>query len=70
MTGPSGPTGATGPAGDHLALVMNGKAGTAMTAFAGQLSYVDLAAVVTYQRNAWGNNAGDLIQPAEVKAAR
>ena len=61
---------ATGPAGDHLALVMNGKAGTAMTAFAGQLSDVDLAAVVTYQRNAWGNNAGDLIQPAEVKAAR
>jgi cytochrome c oxidase subunit 2 len=61
---------ATGPAGDHLALVMNGKAGTAMTAFAGQLSDVDLAAVVTYQRNAWGNNVGDLIQPAEVKAAR
>ena len=61
---------ATGPAGDHLALVMHGKAGTAMTAFAGQLSDVDLAAVVTYQRNAWGNNVGDLIQPAEVKAAR
>jgi cytochrome c oxidase subunit 2 len=61
---------ATGPAGDHLALVMNGKAGTAMAAFAGQLSDVDLAAVVTYQRNAWGNNVGDLIQPAEVKAAR
>jgi cytochrome c oxidase subunit 2 len=61
---------ATGPSGDHLALVMDGKAGTAMAAFAGQLSDVDLAAVVTYQRNAWGNNVGDLIQPAEVKAAR
>ncbi len=61
---------ATGPSSEHLALVMNGKPGTAMAAFAGQLSDVDLAAVVTYQRNAWGNNAGDLIQPAEVKAAR
>jgi cytochrome c oxidase subunit 2 len=41
-----------------------------MAAFAGQLSDVDLAAVVTYQRNAWGNSVGDLIQPAEVTAAR
>jgi len=61
---------ATGPIGDHLALVMNGKPGTAMAAFAGQLSDVDLAAVVTYERNAWGNNVGDLVQPSEVKAAR
>ena len=61
---------ATGPIGDHLALIMNGKPGTAMAAFAGQLSDVDMAAVVTYERNAWGNNVGDHIQPAEVKAAR
>ena len=31
-----------------------------MQAFGGQLSDVDIAAVVTYERNAWGNNAGDL----------
>ncbi|MGD2073710.1 MAG: cytochrome c oxidase subunit II [Gammaproteobacteria bacterium] len=61
---------ATGPLDEHLDLVMNGKPGTAMAAFAGQLSDVDMAAVVTYERNAWGNNAGDMIQPSEVKAAR
>ena len=61
---------ATGPKDAHLALVMNGKPGTAMAAFGGQLSDTDLAAVVTYERNAWGNNTGDLVQPSEVKAAR
>jgi len=61
---------ATGPKAQHLDIVMNGKAGTAMAAFAGQLSDVDLAAVVTYERNAWGNDKGDLVQPSEVKAAR
>jgi cytochrome c oxidase subunit 2 len=60
----------TGPVADHLALVMNGKTGTAMAAFAGQLSDTDLAAVVTYERNAWGNDTGDLVQPSDVKAAR
>jgi cytochrome c oxidase subunit 2 len=65
-----GSTVATGPLGEHLALVMNGKPGTAMTAFSGQLSDVDIAAVVTYQRNAWSNKVGDMIQPAQVKAAR
>ncbi len=61
---------ATGPKTDHLALVMNGKTGTAMVAFAGQLSDTDLAAVITYERNSWGNNTGDLVQPSEVRAAR
>lgn len=61
---------ATGPKSEHMALVMNGKAGTAMAGFAGQLSDTDLAAVVTYERNAWGNNLGDMVQPSEVKAAR
>lgn len=60
----------TGPVAGHLAMVMNGKSGTAMAAFAGQLNDADLAAVVTYERNAWGNNAGDIVQPADVKAAR
>ena len=60
----------TGPKDGHIDIVMNGKPGTAMAAFAGQLNDIDLAAVITYERNAWGNNAGDLIQPSEVKAAR
>ena len=28
--------------------------------------YVDLAAVITYQRNAFGNNMGDMVQPIDV----
>jgi len=41
-----------------------------MAAYAAQMNDVDLAAVITYERNAWGNDAGDLVQPSEVKAAR
>ena len=54
----------------HIDIVLNGKAGTAMQAFGVQLSDVDIAAVVTYERNAWGNDTGDVIQPLEIKAAR
>ena len=61
---------ATGPLADHIAVVMNGVPGTAMAAYAGQLSDADIAAVVTYQRNAWNNKMGDLVQPAEIAAAR
>ncbi len=59
-----------GPVDMHLGLVMNGRPGTAMAAFGGQLSDVELAAVVTYQRNAFGNETGDLVQPSTVTAAR
>ncbi len=55
---------------DHLAIVVGGRAGTAMQAFGQQLSDVDIAAVVTFERNAWGNDTGDVVQPAAVKAAR
>lgn len=61
---------ATGPIADHLNIVMNGKAGTTMVAFSKQLSDVELAAVITYERNSWGNKTGDAIQPSEVKALR
>lgn len=60
---------ATGAADAHIDLVLNGKAGTAMAAFRDVLNDADLAAVLTYQRNSWGNAAGP-IQPAAVKAAR
>ncbi len=66
----SGSAVATGPIAAHIDIVMNGKPGTAMAAFAGQLSDADIAAVVTYQRNAWDNKMGDLAQPAEIAAAR
>ena len=54
----------------HIGIVLNGKPGTAMAAYAGQLSDTDIAAVVTYERNAWDNKLGDFVQPAEVKALR
>jgi cytochrome c oxidase subunit 2 len=61
---------ATGPIDAHLNIVMNGKPGTAMASFSGQLSDTDIAAVITYERNAFGNDVGDLIQPSQVNAAR
>jgi len=61
---------ATGPLGAHLNIVMKGKPGTAMQAFAGQMNDADIAAVVTFQRNAFGNNTGDVVQPSAVKALR
>jgi len=61
---------ATGPVAGHLDIVLNGKSGTAMAAFGAQLNDADLAAVITYERNAWGNDTGDIVQPADVKAAR
>lgn len=55
---------------EHILLVLNGKTGTAMQAFGPQLSNAELAAVLTYQRNAFGNNTGDIIQPTDVEALR
>ena len=59
-----------GPVEKHLDVMVNGVAGTAMQAFGDQLSEVDLAAIITYERNAWGNAAADTVQPSDVKAAR
>ncbi|MGE8303955.1 MAG: cytochrome c oxidase subunit II [Pseudomonas kermanshahensis] len=61
---------ATGPIKDHLNIVFHGKAGTAMAAFGKQLSEVDIAAVITYERNAWGNNKGDMVTPKDVLALK
>jgi len=57
-----------GPVADHIKLVLGGKG--IMPPFGPQLSDADIAAVITYERNAWGNNTGDTVQPAAVKAAR
>ncbi|MES2673994.1 MAG: cytochrome c oxidase subunit II [Pseudomonadota bacterium] len=53
----------------HINIVVAGKAGTAMQAFGNQLSTSELAAVITYERNAWGNDTGDLVQAKDVAAA-
>lgn len=54
----------------HVDRVMNGKEGTAMQAFKNTLSDTELAAVITFERNSFGNTKGDLIQPALIKALR
>ena len=61
---------ATGDINNHINIIMNGKAGTAMAGFKAQLSDVELAAVITYQRNSLGNKVGDAVQPAEIAALR
>ncbi|HEY9118360.1 MAG TPA: cytochrome c oxidase subunit II [Marinobacter sp.] len=50
----------------HMDIVVNGVSGTAMQAFGEQLSEVDLAAVITYERNAWGNDTGEMVTPKEI----
>jgi cytochrome c oxidase subunit 2 len=59
-----------GPVRGHLDIVLNGKAGTSMAAFGKQLSDTEIAAVVSYERNSWGNKTGTVVQPSDVKAAR
>ncbi|MBB5216196.1 cytochrome c oxidase subunit II [Parapusillimonas granuli] len=62
-----------GPKKDQILTVLNGHPGTAMAAFRDQLNDVEIAAVITYTRNAW-SNAGKgqdpVVQPADVKALR
>jgi cytochrome c oxidase subunit II len=58
-----------GPAPAQIALVLAGKPGTAMPSWK-QLSNTDIAAVITYTRNSWGNHSGEAIQPAQIVAAR
>ena len=58
---------ATGGMDGHLSMVVNGSpSNPAMQAFGAQLNEVDLAAVITYQRNAFGNNMGDTVQPIDI----
>ncbi len=61
---------ATGDAAEHMNLVLNGRSGTAMAAYKTQLSDVDLAAVITFERNSFGNSTGDMVQPSAIKNAR
>jgi len=58
-----------GPKEGHIDTVLNGRKGTAMAPFGPQLNDTEIAAVISYERNSWGNKAG-IVQPAEVKAGR
>ena len=50
----------------HMEVVINGVPGSAMQAFGNQLSDIESAAVLTFQRNAFGNNMNETIQPIDV----
>ncbi len=53
----------------QIAVLLNGQANGAMPAWK-QLSDTDLAAVISYTKNNWSNKTGQVVQPADVKAAR
>lgn len=58
------------PISRHIALILNGVPGSAMQAYKDQLTDEEIAAITTYERNAWENNTDDVIQPAEVAKVR
>ncbi len=61
----------TGPIAAHVDMVLNGsKKNPAMAAWKGQLSDLEIAAVITYERNAFGNTLGDKVQPVDIAVAR
>jgi len=59
---------AVGPVAENVDVLLNGRPGTAMQAFGQQLNAAEIASVVAYVRNSWGNEAGDLVQPKEINS--
>ena len=57
-----------GPLSKHFDVMAKGQPGTPMKAYGSELSTAEMAAIITYQRNAWGNDMGDVVQPATVRA--
>ena len=53
----------------QIKVLLNGQNNGAMPAWK-QLSDTDLAAVISFTKNNWSNKTGQVVQPAEVKAAR
>lgn len=64
----SGSEVATGSIDTHIDTVMNGVDGSLMSAFGTALTDADIAAVITYQRNALGNATNDSVQPAHIRS--
>ncbi|WP_438696038.1 cytochrome c oxidase subunit II [Vibrio marinisediminis] len=59
---------ATGDVDVHIDTIVNGRAGTAMQAFDNQLTEKEIAAVITYQRNGFENNTGDVVQASDINS--
>ena len=61
---------AIGPVQDHIDVVLNGREGTAMQAWSEMLTDTDIAAALTFTRNAFGNDTGDVVQPQTIARIR
>jgi cytochrome c oxidase subunit 2 len=59
---------ANGPIAQHVSIVLKGKG--AMPSWAPTLNDVEIASVITFERNSWGNHTGDVLQPKQVADAR
>jgi cytochrome c oxidase subunit 2 len=57
---------ANGPLNNYIEVVLHGREGTAMQAWGNMLSDSDIAAALTYTRNAFGNETGDVVQPQTI----
>ncbi|MGN6087287.1 cytochrome c oxidase subunit II, partial [Trinickia sp.] len=57
-----------GPIANHVSIVLNGKG--VMPTWGKTLNDVEIASVITYERNSWGNHTGDILQPRQVADAR
>ena len=57
---------ANGPLNENIQIVLQGRKGTAMQAWGTMLSESDIAAALTYTRNAFGNETGDVVQPQTI----
>lgn len=55
--------------GKQIAVLLNGQNNGTMPAWK-QLSDAEIAAVITYTKNSWSNKTGQVVQPADVRAAR
>ena len=58
------------PISRHIDIILSGVAGSAMQPYGEQLTDEEIAAITTYERNAWNNNTNDLVQPQDVRAVR
>jgi cytochrome c oxidase subunit II len=56
----------TGALEEHLKIILDGRDGTAMTGFRDRLQPQDIAAALTYTRNAWSQGDGEVVQPSSI----
>ncbi len=55
--------------GKQIAVLLNGQNNGTMPAWK-KLSDTEIAAVITYTKNNWSNKTGQIVQPADIRAAR